>query len=116
LAHRHSKDKRYRKFKQFEERMAEKDTANSIVKGLSIHNSNGDIIFHTDNLSEINLALMAGKYCIEKHRLVTKRGKLRQRTDRYWYDIDVEVADGAVEGLVNGQVLNRFSEPCWWRS
>ena len=96
--------------------MTELDTTRAIIRSLSIHNSEtGDIIFHSDKLSEINVALMSGKYCIEKSRLVTKRGKLKQRTDRFWFDIDVDVADSSVENLLDGQVLNCGLEPCWWR-
>jgi hypothetical protein len=100
----------HRRFKMFEERMAEKDTARSIVRSLSIHDAEtGDVVFTEDNLSEIQTALLAGKYYIEIDRGAGFAPK------RVWFDIDVDVGEQAVSQLEVGQVLNCSINPCWWR-
>jgi hypothetical protein len=116
MVHQHSREHKERRYKQFEEKMSEKDTARAIVKSLSIRDiKNGDIIFHEANLSNIKLALIGGKYSIDKPTFVTKHGKRKQKVERLWFDIDETVADKTVDVLENGQVLNCPFMPCWWR-
>ena len=90
--------------------MSEKDTSRFIVRSLSIHNmETGDIIFTEENLSEIQVALLSGKYSIDVERGVGFAPK------RVWYDIDVDASDEALAAVEVGQVLNCPFEPCWWR-
>jgi hypothetical protein len=117
-SHNRSKTKqkeRKQKYQTYIERKTEKDTIHSIIKDNCQRDQvTGEIGFKKENITSIHKGLHDGKYQIEKEPLL-KSPHLKGKTEKIWLDINQDLAYDLVEQLVEGEVLNRACQPCWWR-
>ena len=98
--------------------MKEKDTARAIVKDLCQRDHiTGEIAYQTKNKAVIEIELLTKKYCYEEEvPLLSPNKKKLKHKDRFKQTlefIDPKVIDNTLDH-VDGEVLNRTIQPCWW--
>lgn len=115
-SHKRSPEKRKArrlKYLNFEQKMKQKDTARAIIKDLNPRDPvTGEIIYDKANESKVKTELLTGKYCVEKEKRFDSP-YVKNKPEKQWLDIDPEIFDDF--SFAQGEVLNRSSEPCWWR-
>jgi hypothetical protein len=107
---------RRKKYKTFIERKAEQDT----IRGVFKDNCNrdlltGEIAYDPKHRAAIQQALVDSQYRTEK-TYPSKNVHVKGRTEKEWHNVDTVLAAGMLDSLVEGEVLNRASCPCWWLS
>jgi ATP-dependent 26S proteasome regulatory subunit len=106
------KDKQ--RFKPFEQRMAEIDTAKDIIRNLNQRDLlTGEITFNQTNNSTVIQTLTKTQYSLDRD-IPGANKHCKRQTERVWFNFDLDV-DNLLLTFEHGEVLNRPIEPCWWR-
>ena len=130
MPHKRSKDGKYKqryrqelytsdKEKRFFKNHKERDVANAIIKEHCTRDPvTGEIAYDESLKPSISLVLLAAEYRFETEDAIQDPPAVREqkgiRTHYEWNKIRLSTIDGALKH-VDSEVLNRASEPCWWR-